>query len=224
MKSGFGLGEIPIQSWLRCLNYNLTMISVAIQAGGESRRMGQDKALMSFLGEPMLDRVMKRVASLADEVLVTTNHPASFVDFKIPLIQDQLPGMGALGGLLTALYAAQFPVVIVVACDMPFVNRDILAAACDRLFSNQADVVIPLSKEGYEPFHAVYRREACLPPIQKALENGERRLISWLPSVDVVPITENDLVQYDPLRIAFWNVNTLDELKQAEEFAREHGL
>lgn len=199
------------------------MISVAIQAGGESRRMGQDKALLPFLGETMLDRVIKRVAPLGDELLVTTNQPESFVDFKVPLIQDQLPGTGALGGLLTALNAAQFPVVIVVACDMPFVNVNILVAACDRIHSNQADVVIPLSKEGYEPFHAVYRREACLPVIRKALENGERRLISWFPSVDVVPITENDLVQYDPLRIAFWNVNTLDELKQAEEFAREHG-
>jgi len=217
------LGKIPGQSCLRCLNYNLTMISIAIQAGGESRRMGQDKALLPFLGETMLDRVIKRVAPLGDELLVTTNQPASFAHFKVQLIKDQLPGTGALGGLLTALNAAQFPVVIVVACDMPFVNADILAAACDRLHSNQADVVIPLSKEGYEPFHAVYRRETCLPVIRKALENGERRLISWFPSVDVVPITENDLVQYDPLRIAFWNVNTLDELKQAEEFAREHG-
>lgn len=197
------------------------MISVAIQAGGESRRMGQEKAFLPFLGETLLERVMNRVAPLADELLVTTNHPERYLDSGMPLFQDVLPGRGALGGLLTALSVAQFPILIVVACDMPFVNPDILTAACDRLQSQKADVVIPQLKQGYEPFHAVYRRETCLPAVQKALDLGERRLISWFPSVNVSPFAEEDLLQYDPLQVAFWNVNTEEDLKRAEKFARE---
>jgi molybdopterin-guanine dinucleotide biosynthesis protein A len=199
------------------------MYSIAIQAGGKSRRMGKDKALIPFLGKPLISRVMERVSSLGDEILVTTNRPESLEHLRVPLFKDVVPDGGALGSLLTALAFAQYPVVIVIAVDMPFVNRDILEAARDILLSKQVDVVIPCTKDGFEPFHAVYHRETCLPAVQKALEAGERRLISWFPSVKVLPLSGEELVQYDPLRIAFWNVNTLDELRQAEDFAREHG-
>ena len=171
---------------MRRLNYNLSMYSVAIQAGGESKRMGQDKALLPFLGETLLARVMKRISPLGDEVFVTTNHPERFTGFGVPLFRDELPGMGALGGLYTALRAARYPLVIVVACDMPFVNARILAEACDRLLTNDMDVLIPLTNEGYEPFHTVYRRETCLPAVYAALQAGERRLISWFPQVKVL--------------------------------------
>jgi molybdopterin-guanine dinucleotide biosynthesis protein A len=199
------------------------MISIAVQAGGESHRMGEDKALLPFLGESMLARVMKRVNPLGDELFVTTNHPERFLDFGVPMIQDELPGKGALGGLLTALSAAQFSTVIVVACDMPFVNPEILADASDQLHAQQVDVVIPLTEKGYEPLHAVYRRETCLPAVRAALEAGERRLISWFPSVKVIQIDKHDLIKFDPARIAFWNVNTPEDLHKAEELALELG-
>lgn len=199
------------------------MYSIAIQAGGKSQRMGKDKALIPFLGKPLISRVIERVSSLGDEILVTTNHPERLEHLGVPLFKDVISDGGVLGGLLTALTFSQHPVVIVIAVDMPFVNREILEAARGVLLSKQMDVVIPRTKDGFEPFHAVYQRGTCLPAVQRALEAGERRLISWLPSVKVLPLSEEELVQYDPLRIAFWNVNTLDELQQAEDFAREHG-
>jgi len=75
------------------------MKSVVIQAGGESRRMGQDKALLPFLGEPLIERVINRVVPYADELLITTNNPEDYKVFNVPLFQDILPGIGALGGL-----------------------------------------------------------------------------------------------------------------------------
>ena len=206
---------------MSCLNYNLSMFSIAIQAGGESRRMGQDKALLPFLGETLLVRVMKRVAPLGEEMFVTTNHPERFTDIRVPLVQDELPGMGALGGLYTALSAARYPVVMVVACDMPFVNPELLAEARERLIANEVDVLIPRTKEGYEPFHAVYRRKTCLPAVHKALQAGERRLISWFPQVEVLTLSGDELLRYDPQGLSFWNVNTPDELRRAEELAVE---
>lgn len=197
------------------------MKSVAIQAGGESRRMGQDKALLPFLGTTLVERVISRVAPLGDELLITTNNPQEYLEFKVPLFRDLLPGKGALGGLYTALSAARFPIVIVVACDMPFVNVDILAQAIEKLQSNEVDVVIPKTKKGYEPFHAVYRRETCLSAVQSALQSGERRLISWFPKVKVTPITDPDLYQYDPQRIAFRNLNTREDLLNAEVLAQK---
>jgi len=197
------------------------MKSVAIQAGGESRRMGQDKALLPFLGTTLVERVISRVAPLGDELLITTNNPQEYLDFKFPIFRDLLPGKGALGGLYTALSVARFPIVIVVACDMPFVNTDILAQAIEKLQANDVDVVIPQTEKGYEPFHAVYRRETCLSAVQSALQSGEKRLISWFPKVKVTPITESELDQYDPQRIAFRNLNTREDFLNAEVLAQE---
>jgi len=196
------------------------MLSVVIQAGGESRRMGQDKGLLLLLGQPLIARVMARVASLGDEVLVTTNRPEAYRFLGVPLFEDIYPGMGALGGLYTALNVARHPLVAVVACDMPFASPEILAAARERLLEAEVDVVIPQSEDGYEPFHAVYRRDICLPAVKDALEAGERRLISWFPAVKVSTLSAEEASRLDPLQLAFWNLNTPEELRQAEQMAR----
>jgi molybdopterin-guanine dinucleotide biosynthesis protein A len=197
------------------------MISVAIQAGGESRRMGKDKALMPFLGRTLLERVLERVSSLGEDLFVTTNQPSKYQEYGVPLFRDVMPGKGALGGLLTALSSAQNPFLVVVACDMPFVNQDLLALAIDRLQSRHVDVVIPHSEKGYEPFHAAYRLETCLPAVKRALSSGERRLISWFPDVKVSPLDEDVLMEYDPRQVAFWNVNTKEDFRNAEKLAIE---
>ena len=183
--------------------------------------MGQDKALMPFLGRTLLERVMKRVSSLGDDLFITTNHPSKYQGYGVPLFRDVMPGKGALGGLLTALSSAQNPFLVVVACDMPFVNRDLLALAVDRLQSHHVDVVIPHTKKGYEPFHAAYRLETCLPAIKAALNSGERRLISWFPAVKVSSINEDVLMEFDPRQVAFWNVNTTEDFQNAEKLAIE---
>ncbi|HLE13145.1 MAG TPA: molybdenum cofactor guanylyltransferase [Anaerolineales bacterium] len=196
--------------------YNHSMISVAIQAGGQSRRMGQDKGLLLLQGKPLITRVLARVAFLADEILVTTNQLSDYQFLSLPLYPDLFPGTGALGGLYTALHAAQEPLVAVVACDMPFVNPAILELARDRLLETGVDVAIPRTDEGYEPFHAVYRKEACLPAVEKALQAGERRLISWFADVQVLTLEEALFGPLDPQGLAFWNLNTPEEFQHAE--------
>lgn len=199
------------------------MLSIVIQAGGESSRMGQDKGLMPFLGEPLIQRAVRRVSGLADEILVTTNHPEDYQFLGLPLFPDLQPGSGALGGLCTALFAAGQPLVAVVACDMPFISAELLAAARDLLIQTGADLVIPRTQEGYEPFHALYRRETCLLAVQRALQQGERKMISWFPEVMVRELPGEVIVALDPRNLAFLNLNTLEELQRAEELARSSG-
>ncbi len=199
------------------------MISVVIQAGGASRRMGEDKALMQFLGTTLIERVINRVRSLGDELLITTNNPEKFKSFQLPLYEDLFPGTGALGGLYTALRVARFPIVSVVACDMPFVNPDILKEALNMLIAENTDLVIPRTERGYEPLHAVYRRRTCMPAIHKALQRGERRLISWFSDVTVSEIPASQLRRLDPMQIAFDNLNTQEDFRLAEELARKIG-
>jgi len=195
------------------------MITLAIQAGGESRRMGGDKALLPFLGRPLILRVVERLAALADEVIVTTNQPADYAFLGLPLFADLQPGRGALGGLYTALDAAKQPLVAVAACDMPFASRALFEYERDLLLETDVDVVIPSSAEGLEPLHAVYRRAACLPAIEDALEAGEWKLIAWHPQVKVRTLTPAETARRDPQGLAFLNLNTPEEFRQAERLA-----
>jgi molybdopterin-guanine dinucleotide biosynthesis protein A len=197
------------------------MLSLVIQAGGDSQRMGTDKALLPFLGKPLILRPLNRLAGLANEVLVTSNHPESYRFLGLTPIPDVFPGLGALGGLFTALSVARYPFVAVVACDMPFASLEIFALEIIQLQETGADVVIPRSKVGIEPFHAVYRRESCLPYIQSALQAGERRVDAWFPQVDIRYLEMEDMLPYDPQGLAFLNINTPAELQETEKIARQ---
>lgn len=200
------------------------MMSVVIQAGGESRRMGRDKGLVPFLGEPLVQRIYSRVSELADELIVTSNNPEQYAFLKAPVVRDRLPGRGALGGLYTALSAASLPLVAVVACDMPFVNAGILTAGRDLLLADPAlAAAIPRTEGGAEPFHAVYRRDACLAAVEQALRQDRWRVDSWFSQVQLRFLSTEDLLAHDPEQLAFWNVNTPDELLQAERLAAGSG-
>ncbi len=206
------------------------MLSVVIQAGGESTRMGENKALKSFLGRPLIQRVIDRLSPLADEVLITTNEPGALRSLNLPLFPDLRPGRGPLGGLYTALVSAHYPFAAVVACDMPFASGPLLVASAGLLEQYGADVVIAETPEGFEPLHAVYRRDRCIPAIEAAMDADQWRVISWFPRVHVRKLTQAELSRYDPDGLAFSNVNTPEEFAAAERRAsgrsgpgRSHG-
>lgn len=197
-------------------------LSVAIQAGGHSIRMGQDKALLPFLGEALIRRILKRVAPVVQEVFVVTNHPEAYAFLETTLIADIMPEKGPLGGLLTALSFAQHPFVAMIACDMPFANPDILTLALNILKTTRKDVVMPRTNHKLEPLHAVYRRQTCLSPVQATLQAGRRKVIAWLPDVDIYELSWQEMEAYDSEHLAFINVNTPEEFRQAEQIARFH--
>jgi molybdopterin-guanine dinucleotide biosynthesis protein A len=196
------------------------MLSVAVQAGGQSRRMGEDKALKPFLGRPLIERVVRRLEPIADELLITTNQSGIYDFLKVRQESDVRPGFGPLGGLYTALATAQHPIVGVVACDMPFASAPLVVASAGILLDDRADVVIAESPEGFEPLHAIYRRDTCLPAIEASLDSRELRMISWFPRVKLRRLTREELERYDPDGLAFWNVNTPEEFEEAEKRAR----
>jgi molybdopterin-guanine dinucleotide biosynthesis protein A len=195
------------------------MLTVVIQAGGQSTRMGENKALKEFLGRPLVQRVVDRMAPIADELLVTSNQPAELSFLRVPLVADLKPGRGALGGLYTALASAHEELVAVVACDMPFASAPLVAACVDILQREAADVVIARTPEGFEPMHAVYRRRTCLPAIESAIDADQWRVISWFPQVKVRTLTEEELSRLDPDGSAFLNLNTPEEFAEAERRA-----
>jgi molybdopterin-guanine dinucleotide biosynthesis protein A len=200
------------------------MLTLAIQAGGKSSRMGEDKALLPFLGKPLIERVLDRVQHLGDETIITTNHPAGYRYLGLPLVPDIILDRGALGGLYTALKAAKSPFVAVVACDMPFANAEILEHAYRLLKEHpHIDAVIPGTEHGLEPLHAVYRRSTCLPAVKAAIKRDKWRLISWHGNIKVHNIPPEEIRQLDPHGITFQNINTPEAFRQAEKLAQELG-
>ncbi len=195
------------------------MLTVCIQAGGASARMGEDKALKIFLGRPLIQRVVDRLQPIADELIVTTNRPADFAFLNARLFSDVISGRGALGGLYTAIASAAHPLVAVVACDMPFASAKLIQMSVKIMERENVDVVIAKNDEGYEPLHAVYRRETCLPAIESAIHADQWRVVSWLPQVNLRVLTDEEIRSADPASLAFWNVNTPEEFARAEELA-----
>jgi molybdopterin-guanine dinucleotide biosynthesis protein A len=183
--------------------------------------MGQDKALMPFLGEPLILRPVQRLSRVTDQILVITNSPEKFGFLDLPLFTDAMPGMGALGGLYTALSAAGADLVANVGCDMPFVSVPVLREEYRLLIEDpNLAFVIPRSENGLEPMHAIYRKSLCLPAVRESLERGERRMISWHEYVQSALFLEvGKIRRFDPGGLAFINLNTPEEFRQAEGLA-----
>jgi len=196
-------------------------LTVVIQAGGQSSRMGEDKALKLFLGRPLIQRVIERLTPIADEMIVTTNRPAEYAFLNLRLVPDLKPGRGALGGLYTAIASAAHPLVAVAACDMPFASTIFFEGARSLMVKEEADVVIAKTEDGYEPLHAVYRRETCLPAIESAIAADQWKVISWFSQVKVRALTSEEVQAFDPSGLCFWNLNTPAEFTEAEKRAAE---
>ena len=182
--------------------------------------MGQDKALMTFMGRPLIQRILERLATVGERIILSTNHPADFTFLNLPSYLDLQPDCGPLGGLYTMLSATGISILAAVACDMPFANPAIIKYEEMLLSQTGVDLVIPSTPDGLEPLHAVYRRETCLPVIHSALENGNLKMTGWLPQVSVRIVLPEEVAHFDPHGLAFWNLNTPEDFRQAEEYAR----
>jgi len=192
---------------------HMELISAIIQAGGQSRRMGRDKALINYRGQPILAHVIETLRQLSDDVIVVSNRSDVYgpiVDsFGARLVPDFDPPSGPLGGLAAGLAAMKRDLAIVVACDMPLLNLDLLRYLIER--AADFDAVVPLTGDQYEPLHAVYRR-TCLAPIQHRLANNERRVISFFEDVRLSAVTETEWRVIDPDGRSVSNFNTPDDL------------
>jgi molybdopterin-guanine dinucleotide biosynthesis protein A len=192
-------------------------VSVAILAGGQSSRMGQNKALLPVGGVPIVERVLGCVRDLSDDLMLIANEPADYAYLNLPIYPDVLPGRGPLGGLYTALIHAAGGHTLVVSCDQPFLNAGFLR----YLLSLRAgyDVVVPLDRTGYpQSMYAVYGK-ACLMPIRARLDADRLKVIGFFPDVRVREVSGAEIDRFDPDRISFFNVNTPDDLAEARQLA-----
>jgi molybdenum cofactor guanylyltransferase len=186
-----------------------SMVSAIVLAGGQSRRMGRDKALIDYQGRPIIAHVIETLGVLTDDVVVVSNRSDLYSSFGARVVPDYDPPCGPLGGIAVGLRAAQHSLAVVAACDMPFLNVSLLRWLID--LAAGYDAVVPQSGAEFEPLHAVYRRD-CYQPIVQHLERGERRVISFFAEVRLRPVPQAEWCVLDPAGRSFMNLNTPDDL------------
>lgn len=211
----------------------LVRTSGIILAGGASRRMGRAKAWIELGGKYFIARVMDALEQVCDEIVIVANERARFEKLGARVVRDEFPNTGSLGGLYSGLNAAQNELTFAVACDMPFLNPDLM-----RFLVSQAsnyDIVIPsvvnarrgdkqsttrigtadtAKRLSLHPLHAVYRK-TCLAPMRDAILKNDLRMIAFHNAVRVKIVEQTEIATFDPQHFSLWNVNTPEELERA---------
>lgn len=187
-------------------------LTVAIMAGGKSSRMGVDKSFVLFNGRPLIEIVIEAVSGLGDEILLITNKPDEYAQFNLPMVSDVYPDHGSLGGIYTAVHAATHPHTLVVACDMPWLNRPLL----DYMISlrKTADVIVPRWQKFPEPLHAIYSK-ACLSPIENKLKEKRLKITGFFGEVAVRFVEREEIERFDGNGRSFANINSPEDLEEA---------
>ncbi|HEY3308242.1 MAG TPA: molybdenum cofactor guanylyltransferase [Desulfuromonadaceae bacterium] len=180
-------------------------VTGVILAGGQSSRMGSNKALLPYRGGRFIEAIHRQLTELFDEVILVTNSPEQYLFLHCRKTPDLFPGMGALAGLHSGLQHATNPYIFAVACDMPYLNNTLIRRLV-RLRSSAA-VVIPEGEGGLEPLHAVYGKQ-CLTSMEQALTSGRKRIISFFPEVSVCRFPHQEVAVIDPTFDSFRNINT----------------
>lgn len=200
----------------------ITDVTGIILAGGESRRMGQDKRWMKLQGISLFHRTLGTMLAVFKKIVVVVARRSQMLDELPPcveVIEDLIPNCGSAGGLYTGLQFSPTHRAFVVACDMPFLNSDLMHHFCE--IDPDADVLMAKIAGKAQPMHAVYSRR-CLPILSEMLEGKKLKIQDLCTQEDLVVriVSDKDVKQWDPDGISFMNINTPMDLEFAEKLLK----
>ncbi|HEC33560.1 MAG TPA: molybdenum cofactor guanylyltransferase [Chloroflexi bacterium] len=193
------------------------VLSGVILAGGRSTRLGRDKPLLELGGRTLVARALDVLAQLTDDLIVVTSLLSQLLPVSARVVTDRYVGAGVLAGVHAGLLAARGELAVVVACDMPFLNLDLLRYLIS--LAEETDIVAPRWID-VEPLHAVYRPATCLRPVERALARGERRIVSFYHEVKVRYVEQAEIAHFDPQGLSFFNINTAEDWERARALTR----
>lgn len=190
-----------------------------ILAGGKSSRMAGNKLLLPLGGSTVIGMLLSSLTGLFSECIIVTDHPDAYRDWPVRLTADIVcgPQKNSLTGIHAGLSLSTKPYNLVVAGDMPFVAPGLirfLAAQC-----NGYDVIIPRQGEHFQPLCAVYHKN-CLPHIAARLAGKQYKIIDFFPDVRLRSVDAAELMPYDRELLSFFNVNTPEDYRLAQEYVR----
>lgn len=181
------------------------MPSAAILVGGRARRFdGRDKGALVIGGRSIIERQLAELTQLTDDILVVGG-PAP-PQAPVRVVPDRVPDCGPLGGLDAALAAARDDVLVLLACDMPYVTAGLLGHLL--ALTKEADAVVPRTDRGYHPLCAAYTR-ACGAAVARCLAGGRLKMVGFLGEVRVRVVTGTELDAFGDRNRLLANVNTL---------------
>ena len=190
-----------------------------ILAGGKNLRLGRNKAFEVIKGKTIIERVYERLKPISRQIVIVTSW-AQFdieIDLQADIVADIYPDVGPLGGIFTGLTASKSDVNILAACDMPFINTELLRYMTKIL--GDYDAVVPrLANTLIEPLHAVYSKN-CLSQIDRRIAAKQLSIHAFLTEVNVRYLEEEESKRIDPQLLSFFNINYQADLDKALSIA-----
>ena len=195
-----------------------------ILAGGQSRRMGENKALMQLGDDSLIGHVIHRMRPITDELLLITNSPTEYGHLGVSMHGDIFPDTGALGGIYTGLTHASQDAVLCVACDSPFLNPKLLTYLVSVL--GEYDAVMPETFVHHDNTQITLQTlcaaysQRCLPIIELMLRESELRVHALAERARIKCISPEIWQAFDPDGMSFFNINTPEDFESADSYMR----
>ncbi|MBW1888818.1 MAG: molybdenum cofactor guanylyltransferase, partial [Deltaproteobacteria bacterium] len=169
-------------------------ITGIILAGGKSSRYGVNKAFIEINGVQLIERVITVMGSVFERLILITNTPHEYAYLNLPMYEDLIKGLGPIGGILTGLKAISDESGFFVACDMPFINGDLIHYMVE--VKDDYDAVVPRITWKMETLHALYRK-SCLTAIRELIESNEYQTIKFFNKVHVRYVDWDEIRAFD---------------------------
>ena len=182
-----------------------------ILSGGKNSRMGINKAFLEIDGVRLIDKILRVFNELFSEIIIVTNEPLAYTEFaSASIVTDIYKNKGALGGIYSGLFFSSNNYSFVTACDIPFLNKDLIAYLGKQVKNH--DIVVPVASDGFQPLHAVYSKN-CLAPIKRNLYADKLKITDFYKGLRVLTVPEEQLKPFNKDGRLFFNINTPKELE-----------
>lgn len=182
-----------------------------VLAGGQSSRMGFDKQLLRIHERRLMDRIVHNLKKEFKDIIIVTNRPELYGDFKETLIKDIFKYKGPLGGIHAGLSITKSQYAFVVACDMPKINMDYIRYMKDKLDQEHSLGCVTQYGDWIEPFSAFYSVD-LVQSIEKYLRTSRRSINGLIKDLNITYIPERNAREFSPNWDMFLNLNTRDDL------------
>ncbi len=187
-------------------------MTCAILAGGQSKRMGRDKVTVEINRRALINLVYDKAKEAFQDIIIISNNHKAIEGVEAPIVPDIIAARSPSVGIVSALLYADTPYVFILACDMPFISVEALKYMVNEV--NGEDIIIPRTKGGLEPLHAIYNR-SCIAPLFRLIGQNRFKITNVLPFVRVRELDRAPCFIKDGTSV-FTNINTMDDLEMVE--------
>jgi len=186
-------------------------IHALILAGGENKRLPMIKGFLEINGRRIIDSNVDILKRIFEKVLISTNNPEIYCYLGLPMVGDTMRQRGPMTGILSVLNIPEISVIFVTACDMPFINSELVQYIVAR-WDKKWDAAVPLFDKKPQPLLGIYSKSGAQ-YMETSIKQGKRSLMNFLQDIRVLYINEKDVRKRDPEGRSFVNINTRADVR-----------